>query len=330
MSSTSTRTKVVLFLLLVFLSCVYGHCAGLNAWQDGSTDVVVVDGEAGRQATQWRGQVGRDIFWWNRRRGKEVLITVNNQTLSKRMVICPSGSLRFTDGADHTMSSEELAMLPLEPGKNMATYHVPALEVTIHFDVFLITSGQKLVITDVDGTITREDVMGFVLPSVVGITHHQPGVVRLLSEISQRGYQVVYLTARSMALHEHTRNYIFNLLQEVGGSSGQHYSLPDGPVFHLPRDLISSISDPAGADQKTAILFALWQCLKSHEEQDINEVIRGAYGNNAHDLMAYSRAGISNIFIVNTVGELLDISSGSYTSYSQQVEHLDQIFPRLV
>ena len=31
------------------------------------------------------------------------------------------------------------------------------------------------------------------------------------------------------------------------------------------------------------------------------------------------RAGISNIFIVNTVGELLDISSGSYTSYSQQV-----------
>ena len=34
-------------------------------------------------------------------------------------------------GAAHTMSSEELAMLPLEPGKNMATYHVPALEVTI-------------------------------------------------------------------------------------------------------------------------------------------------------------------------------------------------------
>ena len=86
------------------------------------------------------------------------------------------------------MSSEELAILPLEPGKNVATYHVPALEVTIstllcfvsliqyissswasnhfdfdihffqvtiHFDVFLITSGQKLVITDVDGTITR-------------------------------------------------------------------------------------------------------------------------------------------------------------------------------
>ena len=82
-----------------------------------------------------------------------MLITVNNQTLSKRMVICPSGSLRFTDGkkgrnglerfcknplkgAAHTMSSEELAMLPLEPGKNMATYHVPALEViisTLHY-----------------------------------------------------------------------------------------------------------------------------------------------------------------------------------------------------
>ena len=41
------------------------------------------------------------------------------------------GKKNLKKGADHTMSSEELVMLPLEPGKNMATYHVPALEVTI-------------------------------------------------------------------------------------------------------------------------------------------------------------------------------------------------------
>ena len=33
------------------------------------------------------------------------------------------GKKNLKKGADHTMSSEELAMLPLEPGKNMATYH---------------------------------------------------------------------------------------------------------------------------------------------------------------------------------------------------------------
>ena len=69
----------------------------------------------------------------------------------------------------------------------------------------------------------------------------------------------------------------------------------------------------------------------------------GAYGNNANDLRAYSRspffilgsswslfgnkttiiviirAGINNIFIVNTEGDLLDVSTGTHTTYSQQV-----------
>ena len=36
------------------------------------------------------------------------------------------------------------------------------------------------------------------------------------SFLSHNGpHQVVYLTARSMAFHEHTRHYLFNLLQEV-------------------------------------------------------------------------------------------------------------------
>ena len=145
------------------------------------------------------------------------------------------------------MSSEELAMLPLEPGKNMATYHVPALEVTIStllcfvsliqyissswasnhfsFDIhfsrspYTLTSSSspadrssssQMLMERLQGCCRwtyhlwvcncaqgrrgccccccccrwsyylcvciiapREDVMGFVLPSVVGITHHQ-------------------------------------------------------------------------------------------------------------------------------------------------------------
>lgn len=324
------RTEVSLFVIFTSLYTVGGQCGGSTAWQDGATDVVVVWSEEGLRATQWRGQVGRGLSWWDIRGGKEVLIVVNNQTLSKRMVLCATGNPRFQEGDAHSMSSEELASLPLQPGQNQAAYYVPdLLGKVIFFSIFLVHKDDKLVVTDVDGTITREDVLGFVLPSVVGITHHQPGVVRLLSEISQRGYQVVYLTARSMALHEYTRHYIFNQLQEVGGSSGPRFSLPDGPVFHLPRDLISSIRDPAGAHQKTSLLLSLWQCFQAHEDQDINETIMGAYGNNANDLRAYSRAGINNIFIVNTEGDLLDVSIGTLTTYSQQVENLDQIFPRL-
>jgi len=322
------RAEVSLLVIFTSFYTVGGQCGGPAAWQDGATDVVVVWSEDGLQATQWRAQVGRDLYWWDMRAGKEVLIVVNNQTLSKRMILCPTGNPRFQEGDAHSMSSEDLEdyLAPyLQSGQNEAAYYIPDLNgKVIFFSIFLIHKDQKLVVTDVDGTITREDVMGFVLPSVVGITHHQPGVIRLLSEISQRGYQVVYLTARSMALHEYTWHYIFNQLQEVGG-----FSLPDGPVFHLPRSLISSIRDPAGAIQKTTLLLQLWQCFQSDEDQDITGTIVAAYGNNANDLRAYSRAGINNIFIVNTEGVLHDISTGVRTTYSQQVENLDRIFPRL-
>ena len=55
----------------------------------------------------------------------------------------------------HSMSREELASLDLEPGQNPAAYDVPELGVTINFSIFLIHKDQKLVVTDVDGTITK-------------------------------------------------------------------------------------------------------------------------------------------------------------------------------
>ena len=42
-------------------------------------------------------------------------------------------------------------------------------------------------------------------------------------------------------------------------------------------------------------IIILRQCFQYHEDQDINETIKAAYGNNANDLRAYSRF-LENLF----------------------------------
>ena len=64
---------------------------------------------------------------------------------------------REFSGDAHSMSSEDLESLPLEPGQNEAAYYIPdLLGKVIYFSIFLIHKDQKLVVTDVDGTITRQ------------------------------------------------------------------------------------------------------------------------------------------------------------------------------
>jgi phosphatidate phosphatase LPIN len=101
----------------------------------------------------------------------------------------------------------------------------------IEFSVFLYSSTDKLVITDIDGTISKSDLKGHLLPRIglAGLAHHA-GVVQLLHRsvrfvnigfkmtlisVAERGYTVVYLTARSIAHDRLTRDFLFNDLQKV-------------------------------------------------------------------------------------------------------------------
>ena len=69
---------------------------------------------------------------------------------------------------------------------------------------------ERLVVTDIDGTITTSDVQGFVLPQV-GVDAHHEDVIEFFSRVGHNGYQVVYLSARAMALAKNTREYLFEV-----------------------------------------------------------------------------------------------------------------------
>ena len=76
-------------------------------------------------------------------------------------------------GKDKTMirtlapSSDQLASLDLTPGENLITFTVSSRlqgEQKVSGRIFLWDYRTKIVISDVDGTITRSDVMGHVMP----------------------------------------------------------------------------------------------------------------------------------------------------------------------
>ena len=129
------------------------------------------------------------------------------------MTVCGAGTFQFKSGpGPNTMSQEDLEELNLKPGLNEGRYVCPELGEVLLFSVFLYSEDQKLVLTDIDGTITESDVrvrivsvslsfmfilscQGQVLPKL-GITAQHAKVVELFDKIDKNGYGIVYLTAR--------------------------------------------------------------------------------------------------------------------------------------
>ena len=94
----------------------------------------------------------------------------------------------------------------------------------------------RLIITDVDGTITKNEVKGFVggnlsnlLPMSMNgmIEVHHANVVRFFDVAAKNGYTIIYLTARPIDFDSQTRKYLFESMQNRDGG----YSLPLNPLF---------------------------------------------------------------------------------------------------
>jgi phosphatidate phosphatase LPIN len=73
-----------------------------------------------------------------------------------------------------------------------------------------------VVISDIDGTITKSDVLGHIMP-VIGRDWAQSGVARLFSKIRGNGYHIMYLSARAIGQASMTKDYLDSVRQgEVG------------------------------------------------------------------------------------------------------------------
>lgn len=124
------------------------------------------------------------------------------------------------------LTSAQLKCMSLEYGRNKVEYSVNKGKSVIGAYLYLWKWNVPIVISDIDGTITKSDTLGHLF-TMFGKDWTHEGVARLFSDIKNNGYNVLYLTARSVGLADMTRSYLNGVYQNG-------YSLPFGPVILSP------------------------------------------------------------------------------------------------
>ena len=246
-----------------------------------------------------------------------------SQRLSSNDVL-RSESIFREDGKSLRFSLDVLHALNLHMGENDIEFSVTtALQGTtrVRCNLFVWKWTDKIVISDIDGTITRSDVRGQMLPKF-GKDWAQSGVAPLFTKISQNGYRIVYLSARPIGQATGTKDYLKSVIQ---GDS----KLPDGPLLLTPDSLLISVHREVII--KNPEEFKI-ECLQTIQKLfPINPFYCG-YGNRSNDVFAYTTVGIpiSRIFTINPKGELKhEITPTSHSSYLDDSAIVDHIFPPL-
>ncbi|XP_041447804.1 phosphatidate phosphatase LPIN2 isoform X3 [Drosophila obscura] len=221
------------------------------------------------------------------------------------------------------LSSEAIKKLNLKEGTNEIEFSVTtAYQGTSRCKCYLYRwkHNDKVVISDIDGTITRSDVLGHILP-MVGKDWAQLGVAQLFSKIEQNGYKLLYLSARAIGQSRLTREYLRSIRQG-------NVKLPDGPLLLNPTSLISAFHREVIEKKPEQFKIA---CLS--DIRDLfpdKEPFYAGYGNRINDVWAYRAVGIPimRIFTINTKGELKhELTQTFQSSYCSMTYIVDQLFP---
>ncbi|XP_042513805.1 uncharacterized protein LOC122088566 isoform X2 [Macadamia integrifolia] len=210
-------------------------------------------------------------------------------------------------------TSEQLATLNLEEGRNIITFTFSTAMLgrqQVDARIYLWKWNTRIVVSDVDGTITKSDVLGQFMP-LVGKDWSQTGVTHLFSAIKENGYQLLFLSARAISQAHLTRQFLFNLRQD-----GK--ALPDGPVVISPDGLFPSIFREVIRRAPHEFKIACLEDIKALFPPDCNPFYAG-FGNRDTDEFSYLKVGIpkGKIFIINPKGEVAInrwVDTKSYTS----------------
>ncbi|XP_034479387.1 phosphatidate phosphatase LPIN3 isoform X3 [Drosophila innubila] len=225
------------------------------------------------------------------------------------------------------LSSAAIKKLNLKEGMNEIEFSVTtAYQGTTRCKCYLFRwkHNDKVVISDIDGTITKSDVLGHILP-MVGKDWAQLGVAQLFSKIEQNGYKLLYLSARAIGQSRVTREYLRSIRQG-------NVMLPDGPLLLNPTSLISAFHREVIEKKPEQFKIA---CLS--DIRDLfpkRDPFYAGYGNRINDVWAYRAVGIPimRIFTINTKGELKHELTQTFQSsgYINQSLEVDEYFPPLM
>ncbi|XP_010785398.1 LOW QUALITY PROTEIN: phosphatidate phosphatase LPIN1-like [Notothenia coriiceps] len=224
------------------------------------------------------------------------------------------------------LNSEQLASLQLKEGANEVVFSVTTQyqgTCRCHGTIYLWSWDDKIVISDIDGTITRSDTLGHILPTLGKDWTHQ-GIARFYHKVSQNGYKFMFCSARAIGMADMTRGYL-HWVNERGTM------LPMGPVLLSPSSLFSALHREV--IEKKPEKFKI-ECLSDIKQlfYPNTEPFYAAFGNRATDVYSYKEVGVplNRIFTVNPKGELIqEHAKTNISSYVRLCEMVDHDFPRL-
>uniref|UniRef100_A0A8C5EJ29 phosphatidate phosphatase n=1 Tax=Gouania willdenowi TaxID=441366 RepID=A0A8C5EJ29_GOUWI len=226
--------------------------------------------------------------------------------------VCYKKTLRLT--------SEQLASLQLKEGPNDVVFSVTTQyqgTCRCHGTIYLWSWDDKIIISDIDGTITRSDTLGHILPTLGKDWTHQ-GIARLYHRVHLNGYKFMYCSARAIGMADMTRGYL-HWVNERGTM------LPMGPVLLSPSTAENIVK---------CLFYREIKCLNDikHLFYPNTEPFYAAFGNRATDVYSYKEVGVplNRIFTVNPKGELTqEHAKSNISSYIHLCEMVDHVFPML-
>ncbi|KAF2401667.1 LNS2-domain-containing protein [Trichodelitschia bisporula] len=224
------------------------------------------------------------------------------------------------------LTSDQLKLLDLKPGANACSFSVG--KSTCPAFMYLWRHDVPIVISDIDGTITKSDALGHVL-TMIGRDWTHAGVAKLYVDIASNGYNILYLTSRSVGQADTTRGYLNGVVQDG-------YRLPKGPVIMSPDRTIAALRREVYLRKPEVFKMA---CLR-----DIMGLFQGGagganrtpfyagFGNRLTDALSYRSVAIppTRIFTINSNAEvsLHLLTLNKYrTSYVSMREIVDHYFP---
>uniref|UniRef100_A0A3Q3VXX0 phosphatidate phosphatase n=1 Tax=Mola mola TaxID=94237 RepID=A0A3Q3VXX0_MOLML len=222
------------------------------------------------------------------------------------------------------LSSDQIASLKLREGPNDVTFSITTqYQGTCRCEgtIYLWNWDDKVIISDIDGTITKSDMFGHILPQLGKDWTHQ-GIAKLYHSVHENGYKFLYCSARAIGMADMTRGYLHRV-------NDRGTLLPQGPLMLSPSSLFSAFHREI--IEKKPEKFKI-DCLIDIKNLFFPNThpFYAAFGNRENDVFAYKQVGVPvcRIFTVNPKGELiLEQAKGNKTSYGRLSELVEHVFP---
>ncbi|XP_002990937.2 phosphatidate phosphatase PAH2 [Selaginella moellendorffii] len=323
-----------------------------RAISSGAVDILVVEQpQGGLKCSPWHVRFGR-FQGFLRREERIVGIAVNDVDSGFHMYLNRKGQVHFFKNSEEeeerkvvggfvrsfyrrkrwfvrrrlaslTPTSQQLESLNLKQGRNKITFTFATRVLgkrQVDAGIYLLHWRSKLVVSDVDGTITKSDVLGQFMPWI-GRDWSQAGVTPLFSAIKDNGYKLIFLSSRAITQSSSTRKFLTDLEQNG-------VKLPDGPIVISPDGIFPSLYREVVRRLPQEFKIACLQEIRSLFPRDCNPFYAG-FGNRDTDVITYLEVGIpkDRIFTINPKGELIASTAVNVKCYLSLHKLVNEMFP---